>query len=76
MELDPPPWASKAAPSVYRNSQLSIRQPMQSLTLETYLLSMSSPAWPSDLFEVLGYRNVELRILEPSQSSRLNVVAK
>ena len=34
-ELDAPPWASKAAPSVYRKSQLSIRQPTQSSTLET-----------------------------------------
>ena len=53
-ELDAPPWASKAAPSVYRKSHLSTRQPMQSSTLDTCLLSMSSPAYPSDLFEVLG----------------------
>ena len=49
---------------------------MQSSTLETKRLSMSSPAWPRDLFEVLGYRRVEFLISEPSQSSRLKVVAK
>ena len=53
-ELEAPPCASNAAPSVYRKSQLSTKQPMQSSTLETKRLSMSSPANPSDLFDVLG----------------------